>query len=546
MFDEYDEGTAILPAVALKRNLPSGGEFIALDADGDLSLPSDWYLKIAGFAAEVMRDQRVVEKDLPRKMLLGDYWGSRKYGPAPSASGGSGSTAGSTATHVPNQKQAQAQQSTPSAPKVTGPVPKATIGFWQDIIDLKDELPPPAYTLEAEENASTPSATSAPSAASSTPQPPPSTAPTTRSDSHSRANTVHASSPSVTTQGPTEPERSSTCSPAPTTSSIQPAAPWTPPSSAPRFAPPPSAPPGPQAAAPHNFTPAIGPPTTPSHTSSPYNSAIATLSNEFSRMNTGSHGSTPSSPLPNAGNQTGLFPFNRPAETGQPQQQAHHTPPQPGHQTENTQSGTHGSPFLPTTGPQYSHPVWTPPTAPPTSPPPGAYSQPSQYPHSSSPAPQTQQWGLPSGPPPSTGSTVHLGAPSSTYSSPYPSPPSCPGANSLPQAVHGEHGSNTPIPFNTPWQSSQSSTPSCAGVQHQYPPTNQTGTLYGNQAQVGYHSGQTGTFYTPPPGPPHPPQHPSSGGASGWSGSGPQSDPNKRESCSTSRCPILIRFDTWY
>src|SRR5258708_580591 len=163
MFDEYDEGTAILPAVALKRSLPSGGEFIALDADGDLSLPSDWYLKIAGFAAEVMRDQRVVEKMLPRKMLLGDYWGSRKHGPATSASGSSGSTA----TYVPNQTPAQAQQSVSASTNATASQSSSTTDSWMDVTDTKDdEPPPPAYTFMEEQEVTTPSATTAPSAAS--------------------------------------------------------------------------------------------------------------------------------------------------------------------------------------------------------------------------------------------------------------------------------------------------------------------------------------------------------------------------------------------
>ena len=179
MFDEYDEGTAILPAVALKRNLPSGGEFIALDADGDLSLPSDWYLKIAAFAAEAMRGQREVEKTLPRKMLLGDYWGSRKHGPATSSSG----TSGSTATHVPNQTKTQVPAPT-----------RADTGFWKDIKDIKDdELPPPAYTLEAEQElaqAKALSATNAPSAANPTSRPPLSAVMTAGDSSQIRVSTV--------------------------------------------------------------------------------------------------------------------------------------------------------------------------------------------------------------------------------------------------------------------------------------------------------------------------------------------------------------------
>lgn len=46
MWDEYDEGTALMPVVARKRELPRPGNFLALDADG-YNLPSDWYAYMA-------------------------------------------------------------------------------------------------------------------------------------------------------------------------------------------------------------------------------------------------------------------------------------------------------------------------------------------------------------------------------------------------------------------------------------------------------------------------------------------------------------------
>ena len=53
----YDEGTAFLPVVEKSQNLPKAEDdkfqFLALDADG-YDLPSDWYMRIAGFAAEAL------------------------------------------------------------------------------------------------------------------------------------------------------------------------------------------------------------------------------------------------------------------------------------------------------------------------------------------------------------------------------------------------------------------------------------------------------------------------------------------------------------
>jgi hypothetical protein len=47
MFDEVDEGTAILKAAPRRQDAPDQGFWLTLDADG-ADLPSDWYLKLAG------------------------------------------------------------------------------------------------------------------------------------------------------------------------------------------------------------------------------------------------------------------------------------------------------------------------------------------------------------------------------------------------------------------------------------------------------------------------------------------------------------------
>jgi len=47
MFDEVDEGTAILKAAPHRDQAPDQGYWLTLDADGD-DLPNDWYLRLAG------------------------------------------------------------------------------------------------------------------------------------------------------------------------------------------------------------------------------------------------------------------------------------------------------------------------------------------------------------------------------------------------------------------------------------------------------------------------------------------------------------------
>ena len=54
MFDEMDEGTAMLPTVTRSDKLPAGGAFVSLNEEG-CSLPADWYLRVAGAASEFIR-----------------------------------------------------------------------------------------------------------------------------------------------------------------------------------------------------------------------------------------------------------------------------------------------------------------------------------------------------------------------------------------------------------------------------------------------------------------------------------------------------------
>lgn len=54
MFDEVDEGTAMLKLAPTPAELPAQGTFVPLNVDG-VNLPSDWYLRLAGAATRMLR-----------------------------------------------------------------------------------------------------------------------------------------------------------------------------------------------------------------------------------------------------------------------------------------------------------------------------------------------------------------------------------------------------------------------------------------------------------------------------------------------------------
>jgi hypothetical protein len=69
MFDEVDEGTAMFKVVPNKAGLPSTPHFVSLDADG-CKLPSDWYLRLAGAATNVVKGTSKNTKDIPVKLKM--------------------------------------------------------------------------------------------------------------------------------------------------------------------------------------------------------------------------------------------------------------------------------------------------------------------------------------------------------------------------------------------------------------------------------------------------------------------------------------------
>jgi hypothetical protein len=64
MFDEVDEGTAVYKIAATSNDQPVGVPLVPLDADG-ISLPSDWYLRLAGAATQMLRGEIPLTVDIP-------------------------------------------------------------------------------------------------------------------------------------------------------------------------------------------------------------------------------------------------------------------------------------------------------------------------------------------------------------------------------------------------------------------------------------------------------------------------------------------------
>ncbi|EGN94157.1 hypothetical protein SERLA73DRAFT_78077 [Serpula lacrymans var. lacrymans S7.3] len=124
MWDEYDEGTAFMPVVSKKSMVPVHDkyQFMALDEDGH-DLPSDWYMRICGLAAEGLRGDRVLLDTFPIKELQ-DYWSTR---PRFEESSGSGAYIGGSSSSQTYQGWLAAEGGNQS----------------------KDEPPPPPYSVEA-------------------------------------------------------------------------------------------------------------------------------------------------------------------------------------------------------------------------------------------------------------------------------------------------------------------------------------------------------------------------------------------------------------
>ncbi len=64
MFDEVNEGTAILKAASKRTDAPDQGFWLTLDADGK-DLPSDWYLRLAGEVTKMFHGETSPSEKMP-------------------------------------------------------------------------------------------------------------------------------------------------------------------------------------------------------------------------------------------------------------------------------------------------------------------------------------------------------------------------------------------------------------------------------------------------------------------------------------------------
>lgn len=64
MFDEMDEGTAMLKMAPTSAQLPAQGKFVPLNIDGK-ALPSDWYLRLADEASKMLRREIPLTSQMP-------------------------------------------------------------------------------------------------------------------------------------------------------------------------------------------------------------------------------------------------------------------------------------------------------------------------------------------------------------------------------------------------------------------------------------------------------------------------------------------------
>jgi hypothetical protein len=64
MFDEVDEGTAMYKLAPTANEIPAQGSWVTLDIDG-ISLPSDWYLRLANEASKMLRGDIPLQSTIP-------------------------------------------------------------------------------------------------------------------------------------------------------------------------------------------------------------------------------------------------------------------------------------------------------------------------------------------------------------------------------------------------------------------------------------------------------------------------------------------------
>ena len=64
MFDEVNEGTAVMKMASKRSDAPEQGYWLTLDADG-LTLPSDWYLRLSGAITRIFHGEAKPTEEMP-------------------------------------------------------------------------------------------------------------------------------------------------------------------------------------------------------------------------------------------------------------------------------------------------------------------------------------------------------------------------------------------------------------------------------------------------------------------------------------------------
>ncbi len=72
MFDEVNEGTAMFKVASRRSHAPDQGTWVTLDADGDTTLPSDWYLRMGGVITQMFHGTIPITATIP--IRPGEAW----------------------------------------------------------------------------------------------------------------------------------------------------------------------------------------------------------------------------------------------------------------------------------------------------------------------------------------------------------------------------------------------------------------------------------------------------------------------------------------
>ena len=82
MYDEVDEATSVMKLAENKRQVPTEGSFLTMDADGK-EVPSDWYLQLMGEATAGIRADGKIPIEMPKLTIKEEEEIGRNNAPVP-------------------------------------------------------------------------------------------------------------------------------------------------------------------------------------------------------------------------------------------------------------------------------------------------------------------------------------------------------------------------------------------------------------------------------------------------------------------------------